>query len=118
MTETKKYKVVLTAEDIEEINRKLRNKSKGKNTARSVADILIIDFLCIITAHRQRRSELAAWESERNSNHDIVNWHFSNNNSRFKLVSLYPIIAVFGSARPRSRYHFRNDTKYDRKGNT
>lgn len=38
------------------------------------------------------RSELAAWESERNSNHDIVNWHFSNNNARFKLVSLYPII--------------------------
>ena len=38
------------------------------------------------------RSELAAWESERKSNHDIVNWHFSNNNARIKLVSLYPLI--------------------------
>lgn len=38
------------------------------------------------------RTELAAWESERNANRDIVNWHFSNTNARIKLVSLYPLL--------------------------
>ncbi|MDE6747209.1 MAG: transposase [Oscillospiraceae bacterium] len=38
------------------------------------------------------RAQLAAWESERNANRDIVNWHFSNTNARIKLVSLYPLL--------------------------
>jgi hypothetical protein len=36
------------------------------------------------------RSELAAWERERNSNQITVNWQFRTNNARIKLVSLYP----------------------------
>lgn len=38
------------------------------------------------------RAELKAWESKRNANRDIVNWHFSNTNARIKLVSLYPLL--------------------------
>lgn len=36
------------------------------------------------------RSELAAWERERNSNQATVNWQFRTNDARIKLVSLYP----------------------------
>ena len=36
------------------------------------------------------RSELSAWETERNNNHAVVNWHFNNDDARIKLVSLYP----------------------------
>ena len=36
------------------------------------------------------RSELAAWEKERNSNQATVNWQFKTKDARTKLVSLYP----------------------------
>ncbi len=36
------------------------------------------------------RSELTAWERERNSNKATVNWQFRTNDARIKLVSLYP----------------------------
>lgn len=36
------------------------------------------------------RSELSAWELERNNNHATINWHFTNDNARIKLASLYP----------------------------
>lgn len=36
------------------------------------------------------RKELAAWESERNSSHAKVNWQFTTQKARVKLVSLYP----------------------------
>lgn len=36
------------------------------------------------------RSELSAWEQERNGNQAIVNWQFRTKDARIKLVSLYP----------------------------
>ena len=36
------------------------------------------------------RSELSLWERERNSNSAKINWHFTNNQARVKLISLYP----------------------------
>lgn len=36
------------------------------------------------------RTELSAWESERNNNYAKVNWHFTTKDARIKLVSLYP----------------------------
>ena len=36
------------------------------------------------------RSELSVWEKERNSNSAKINWHFTNNQAREKLISLYP----------------------------
>ena len=36
------------------------------------------------------RSELAAWESERNNKQATVNWQFRTKDARIKLVSLYP----------------------------
>ena len=38
------------------------------------------------------RSELSAWEQERNSNRATVNWQFRTKDARIKLVSLYPEI--------------------------
>ncbi len=38
------------------------------------------------------RSELAAWEAERNSKHAIVNWQFKTVDARIKLKSLYPVL--------------------------
>lgn len=38
------------------------------------------------------RTELAAWEQERNSNRATVNWPFRTKDARIKLVSLYPEI--------------------------
>ena len=38
------------------------------------------------------RSELSAWEKERNSNHATVNWQFRTKDARIKLISLYPEI--------------------------
>jgi hypothetical protein len=35
-------------------------------------------------------SELAIWEKERNCNTAKVNWHFTNDHARTKLISLYP----------------------------
>ena len=35
-------------------------------------------------------SELSAWEIERNTNIAKINWHFTNNQAREKLISLYP----------------------------
>lgn len=34
--------------------------------------------------------ELSAWESKRNSNVKIINWHFTTQDARIKLRSLYP----------------------------
>jgi len=34
--------------------------------------------------------ELSAWEHQRNSGHKSVNWHFSTDDARDKLKSLYP----------------------------
>jgi len=39
------------------------------------------------------RSELAAWESKRNSETAVINWHFKTKDSRIKLASLYPRIS-------------------------
>ena len=36
------------------------------------------------------QKELSAWEKERNSSQVSVNWQFKTNNTRTKLVSLYP----------------------------
>ena len=36
------------------------------------------------------RSELSAWEAERNTSAAKVNWHFRTNDARIKLSSLYP----------------------------
>ena len=36
------------------------------------------------------KSELSAWESERNAKQAKVNWQFTNDKARIKLVSLYP----------------------------
>lgn len=36
------------------------------------------------------RSELSTWEKERNVNTAKINWHFTNNQARIKLISLYP----------------------------
>ena len=36
------------------------------------------------------RSELSTWETDRNSNIAKINWHFTNNQARVKLISLYP----------------------------
>ena len=44
-------------------------------------DIAEIDLL---------RSELSAWEAERNTSAAKVNWHFWTNDARIKLSSLYP----------------------------
>jgi len=38
------------------------------------------------------RSELSSWEKERNSKSAEIHWHFTNNQARTKLVSLYPEI--------------------------
>lgn len=38
------------------------------------------------------RTELTAWESERNKSASLVNWQFTNKNARIKLVSLYPVL--------------------------
>ena len=36
------------------------------------------------------RSELAAWEDERNNGKSKVNWQFTTKDARIKLISLYP----------------------------
>lgn len=36
------------------------------------------------------RTELSAWEQERNNNRSTVNWQFSTKDARIKLISLYP----------------------------
>lgn len=36
------------------------------------------------------RTELAAWESERNNNYAKINWQFTTKDARIKLASLYP----------------------------
>ena len=38
------------------------------------------------------RSELAAWERERNTRSSKIRWHFTNNQAREKMASLYPKI--------------------------
>ena len=43
------------------------------------------------------RSELSVWEKERNYNTAKINWHFTNNQAREKLVSLYPKIILTSS---------------------
>lgn len=40
------------------------------------------------------RSELSTWEKERNANIAKINWHFTNNQARVKLISLYPKIIL------------------------
>jgi hypothetical protein len=36
------------------------------------------------------RSELSCWEIERNNRISTINWQFTNNDARIKLISLYP----------------------------
>lgn len=38
------------------------------------------------------RSEISAWEAERNQNQEKILWHFQTGNARTKLISLYPTI--------------------------
>ena len=38
------------------------------------------------------RSEIAAWEAERNQNQEKILWHFQTGDARTKLISLYPTI--------------------------
>lgn len=38
------------------------------------------------------RSELSSWEVDRNDKTSVINWQFTNNNARIKLISLYPKI--------------------------
>jgi hypothetical protein len=43
--------------------------------------------------HRERlRTEVAAWESERNNAHRKINWQFTTKDARIKLRSLYPSV--------------------------
>lgn len=37
------------------------------------------------------RSELSAWEAERNNNEAKIQWHFQTGDAREKLISLYPV---------------------------
>ena len=36
------------------------------------------------------RQELAVWESDRNEHAACIQWHFTTDNARTKLLSLYP----------------------------
>lgn len=47
-----------------------------------------------IDAIQKLSEELSAWEDRRNLNHRSVNWHFTAEDARIKLCSLYP---KFGS---------------------
>lgn len=38
------------------------------------------------------RQELMAWENERNTSEDKINWHFKTTDARIKLISLYPTV--------------------------
>lgn len=38
------------------------------------------------------RTELTAWELERNKSASLVNWQFTNKNARIKLALLYPVL--------------------------
>ena len=38
------------------------------------------------------KSELSAWENERNNLEAKVNWYFRTKDARIKLVSLYPVL--------------------------
>ena len=40
------------------------------------------------------RSELSAWEAERNQHRFKIKWHFQIGDAREKLISLYPIITT------------------------
>ena len=40
------------------------------------------------------RSELTAWENERNLEHAKIQWHFQTADARIKLISLYPTILL------------------------
>jgi len=40
------------------------------------------------------RQELAAWECDRNKHTAYIQWHFTTDNARVKLVSLYPSFAA------------------------
>lgn len=37
------------------------------------------------------RSELSAWETERNHDEAKIQWHFQTGDAREKLISLYPV---------------------------
>lgn len=39
------------------------------------------------------KSELSAWETERNRDEATIRWHFQTGDAREKLISLYPIIS-------------------------
>lgn len=43
-----------------------------------------------IASIEELRSELAAWEDDRNHREAKVNWQFTTKDARIKLVSLYP----------------------------
>lgn len=45
-----------------------------------------------IASIEELRSELAAWENDRNHREAKVNWQFTTKDARIKLVSLYPDI--------------------------
>ena len=38
------------------------------------------------------RQELMAWEHDRNTSEDKINWHFKTADARIKLISLYPTV--------------------------
>lgn len=40
------------------------------------------------------RSELSAWEKERNKRNSTITWHFQTGDAREKLASLYPVITT------------------------
>lgn len=39
------------------------------------------------------KSELSAWETERNQDSAKIQWHFQTGDAREKLISLYPSIS-------------------------
>jgi hypothetical protein len=45
---------------------------------------------------RTLTNEMAAWESDRNSKHAKVDWHFTNNDARIKLKRLYSQFECLG----------------------
>jgi hypothetical protein len=40
------------------------------------------------------RQEIAAWETERNTQQVKVNWRFTTQDARIKLKRLYPVLEV------------------------
>jgi hypothetical protein len=74
----------------------LSNASNGKhgcwlNMAESELGILASQCLDRRVADRQKlKTEIAAWEADRNKYHTKADWQFTTDDARIKLKHLYP----------------------------